>query len=219
MYRSLLSVPSKNRYFKVLPSQTNHTVCDKIRGGSSSACRTRNFMLESMQSTATQSSIMVSQMLAPSTLLSEVESQGRTRVALPASWMRCGTSKGLFIQRQDLPSSPNEWKPWLLAAMGSRGQDTKQLDGIGGASSTTSKVAVVSRSNIPGIDIEYTFAQVGVGKDVVDFTGNCGNIASGVGPFAVEQGLFSAPIGLKSVRVFSSPSTVRANQFRLRFAY
>jgi 2-methylaconitate cis-trans-isomerase PrpF len=73
--------------------------------------------------------------------------------------------------------------------MGSRDGDQKQIDGVGGATSTTSKVAVVSKSSRTGIDVDYTFVQVGVGSEKVDFTGNCGNIASGVGPFALDEGL------------------------------
>ncbi|KAK5102639.1 hypothetical protein LTS08_003439 [Lithohypha guttulata] len=79
--------------------------------------------------------------------------------------------------------------------------DTRQLDGIGGATSTTSKAAIVSRSSTPGIDVEYTFAQVAVGKEVVDFSGNCGNIASGVGPFAIDQGMIEVGFGQKQVDI------------------
>ena len=124
---------------------------------------------------------------------------GSKRVTLPAVWMRCGTSKGLFIERDHLPSSRSDWSPWLIAAMGSKGDDAKQLDGIGGATPTTSKVAVVARSSRPNIDVEYTFAQVAVGKETIDFSGNCGNIASGVGPYAVEQGLVQCLPGQKQV--------------------
>jgi 2-methylaconitate cis-trans-isomerase PrpF len=84
--------------------------------------------------------------------------------------------------------------------MGSKNADPRQLNGIGGATSTTSKVAVVAASSIPGIDVEYTFAQVAVGKNKVDYSGNCGNIASGVGPFALEEGLVNIKPGQKSVR-------------------
>ena len=90
--------------------------------------------------------------------------------------------------------------------MGSKNEDPRQIDGIGGATSTTSKVAVVSPSSRPGIDVEYTFAQVAVGKDKVDYSGNCGNIASGVGPFALEEGMVGAKPGQK--KVFQSPPNV-----------
>jgi len=113
--------------------------------------------------------------------------------------MRAGTSKGLFIHRRHLPATQEDWSPWILAAMGSKNGDPRQLDGIGGATSTTSKVAIISPSRRPGVDVEYTFAQVAVGKHKVDYSGNCGNIASGVGPFALEEGMVQARPGQKSV--------------------
>lgn len=123
----------------------------------------------------------------------------RKRQVLPASWMRAGTSKGLFIHRKYLPAAQDAWSPWILAAMGSKNADPRQLDGVGGATSTTSKVAIVAPSRRPGIDVEYTFAQVAVGKHKVDYSGNCGNIASGVGPFALEEGIVQAMPGQKYV--------------------
>jgi 2-methylaconitate cis-trans-isomerase PrpF len=83
--------------------------------------------------------------------------------------------------------------------MGSRNSDPRQIDGVGGATSTASKVAVISQSRRPGIDVEYTFAQVPVGQEKVDFSGNYGNMASGVGPFALEEGLVRAEDGAKQV--------------------
>jgi 2-methylaconitate cis-trans-isomerase PrpF len=124
----------------------------------------------------------------------------RVRCALPAVLMRSGTSKGLFIHRQDLPFAESDWKVPLLAAMGSRNSDTRQIDGVGGATSTTSKVAVVSPSVRPGVDVDYTFVQVAVGQEAVDLSGNCGNMASGVGPFALQEGLVHAKPGEQKVR-------------------
>ena len=129
---------------------------------------------------------------------SDVEAQDPHR-ALSAVLMRSGTSKGLFIHRDQLPSIESEWAPILAAAMGSTYGDKRQLDGVGGATSTTSKVAVVSRSERPGIDVDYTFAQVAVGTAKVDMTGNCGNMAAGVGPFALTEGLVKAEPGQKQV--------------------
>lgn len=83
--------------------------------------------------------------------------------------------------------------------MGSKTEDPRQIDGIGGATSTTSKVAIVSPSSHPGVDVEYTFAQVAVGKNKIDYSGNCGNIASGVGPFALEEGLVEVHPGQEKV--------------------
>lgn len=126
----------------------------------------------------------------------------RRRHAIPSVWMRAGTSKGLFIHRHHLPPSESEWAPILLSAMGSRNGDKRQLDGIGGATSTTSKVAVVSKSNRAGVDVDYTFAQVAPNEACVDMSGNCGNIASGVGPFALDEGLVTAAPGQTQVRIF-----------------
>jgi hypothetical protein len=118
-----------------------------------------------------------------------------TRYRLPSVMMRSGTSKGLFLHRHHLPSSVSDWAPILLSAMGSRGNDLRQLDGVGGGTSTTSKVSVVSKSNRPGTDVDYTFVQVAVGKDTVDMTGNCGNMCAGVAAFALDEGLVEAELG------------------------
>ena len=122
-----------------------------------------------------------------------------TRQSLPAIWMRSGTSKGLFIHRKDLPESIELWGPILLSAMGSSNGNGRQLDGVGGATSTTSKVAVVAKSKRPDIDVEYTFVQVAPDQAKIDMTGNCGNIASGVGPFAVDEGLARVTTGQTKV--------------------
>ena len=123
----------------------------------------------------------------------------RVRRSLPAVLMRAGTSKGLFIHRHDLPASEKDWVRPLLAAMGSQGSDARQIDGVGGATSTTSKVAVVSPSTRMGVDVDYTFVQVAVGQEAVDFSGNCGNMCSGVGPFALQEGLVRANPGERTV--------------------
>ena len=125
--------------------------------------------------------------------------EGRRR-SIAAVMMRSGTSKGLFLHRDHLPENMDEWSPILLSAMGSATGDKRQLDGVGGATSTTSKVAVVSKSRREDADIDYTFAQVAVGLKSVDMSGNCGNMASGVGPFALDEGLVTADPGQKEVR-------------------
>ncbi|THY29744.1 hypothetical protein D6D01_03454 [Aureobasidium pullulans] len=125
----------------------------------------------------------------------------KKRRALPAVWMRAGTSKGLYLHRQDLPQSQHDWASVITRVMGSYDADPKQLDGIGGATSTTSKVAVVSRSTRPDADVDYTFVQVTIGAPKLDMTGNCGNIASGVGPFAVDEGLINVLPGQQEVKV------------------
>ncbi|GIJ92498.1 hypothetical protein Asppvi_001776 [Aspergillus pseudoviridinutans] len=123
------------------------------------------------------------------------------RKTLPAVWMRSGTSKGLFLHRHHLPASTHLWEPILLSAMGSSQGDSRQIDGVGGASSTTSKVAVVERSSRPNVDVEYTFVQVAPDQPRIDMTGNCGNIAAGVGPFALDEGIVRAAPGQKEIDI------------------
>ncbi len=121
---------------------------------------------------------------------------------LPVSILRGGTSKGVYILETDLPEDRAEWEPLLLRLMGS--PDKKQIDGLGGSQSVTSKVAIIKRSARPDADVDYTFAQVSVDKPLVSYKGNCGNISSGVGPFAIEKGLVEAKDGQTSVRIFNT---------------
>lgn len=113
--------------------------------------------------------------------------------------IRGGTSKGAYFLSEDLPSDAAARDRVLLAAMGS--PDPRQVDGLGGAHPLTSKVAIVSRSALDGCDIDFLFAQVGIDKPMVDTTPNCGNILSGVGPFAIERGLIHAEDGQTRVKV------------------
>jgi 4-oxalomesaconate tautomerase len=110
-----------------------------------------------------------------------------SQTAIACTLMRGGTSKGPFFLASDLPSDVQTRDRVLLAAMGS--PDARQIDGIGGADPLTSKVAIISRSSRPGIDVDYLFAQVSVDRPVVDVTPTCGNMLAGVGPFAIERGL------------------------------
>ena len=121
---------------------------------------------------------------------------------LPVTIMRGGTSKGVYILQSDLPENRDEWEPILLRLMGS--PDKKQIDGLGGSQSVTSKVAILQKSARPDADVDYTFAQVSVDKPLVSYKGNCGNISSGVGPFAIEKGLVEAQDGQTSVRIFNT---------------
>jgi 4-oxalomesaconate tautomerase len=109
------------------------------------------------------------------------------QTAIPCVMMRGGTSKGAYFLASDLPANPAARDRVLLAAMGS--PDPRQIDGIGGADPLTSKVAIVSRSSRPGVDVDYLLAQVSVDKPAVGTDQTCGNILAGVGPFAIEQGL------------------------------
>lgn len=104
---------------------------------------------------------------------------GASHQRLRAVMMRSGTSKGLFFRREDLPSNREDWAPLILAAMGSPDPYSRQLDGMGGGTSTQSKVAVIGRCDNPSIaDIDYTFIQVSINKAMVDYSGNCGNMVS-----------------------------------------
>ena len=121
---------------------------------------------------------------------------------IPVAILRGGTSKGVYILEDDLPADKAAWEPLLLRLMGS--PDKKQIDGLGGAQSVTSKIAIIKKSSRPDADVDYTFAQVSVDKPLVSYKGNCGNISSGVGPFAIEKGLVEAKDGLTSVRIYNT---------------
>ncbi len=127
---------------------------------------------------------------------------------IPAVMMRGGTSKGLYFLATDLPEDTATRDAVLLAAMGS--PDQRQIDGVGGADPLTSKVAIVSRSNRPGMDVDYLFAQVVVDEAKVDVTPNCGNMLAGVGPFAIEQGLVKPAGDETRVRIFMVNSEMGA---------
>ncbi|MBO3746611.1 4-oxalomesaconate tautomerase [Streptosporangiaceae bacterium NEAU-GS5] len=113
--------------------------------------------------------------------------------------MRGGTSKGAYFLAEDLPADPGARDDLLLRVMGS--PDPRQIDGIGGAHPLTSKVAVVSASSAPDVDVDYLFLQVGVDQATVSDRQNCGNLLAGVGPFAVERGLVGVRLDRTSVRI------------------
>src|SRR4051812_27188457 len=120
---------------------------------------------------------------------------------IPCVLMRAGTSRGPFFLREWLPADDTARDEALIGAIGA--SDLLQVDGVGGGSTLTSKVAIVSKSSQPGCDIDYLFAQVGVGQKSVDTRPNCGNMLSGVAPFAIEQGLVRAQDGETRVRVYN----------------
>jgi len=120
---------------------------------------------------------------------------------IPCLLMRGGTSKGPFFLESDLPEDPARLQRTLLAVMGS--EHVRQIDGIGGGDSLTSKAVIVSPSVRPGVDVEYLFAQVAVGGDTVDIAPNCGNMLAAVGPFAIERGLVTASSPTTTLRVFN----------------
>jgi 4-oxalomesaconate tautomerase len=110
-----------------------------------------------------------------------------SQTRIPCIMLRGGTSKGAYFLAEDLPADPATRDAVLLAVMGS--PDPRQIDGLGGADSLTSKVAIISRSTRADADVDYLFAQVVVDEARVDFGQNCGNILAGVGPYAIEQGM------------------------------
>lgn len=122
------------------------------------------------------------------------------QTAIPCVLMRGGTSKGPYFHASDLPADREGISKVLMAAMGS--PDVMQIDGIGGANFVTSKVAIVSPSNRDDADINYLFAQVQIEDAFVDFNPPCGNILSGIGPFAIQSGLVKAQDGTTTVRIY-----------------
>ncbi len=127
---------------------------------------------------------------------------------IPCSVMRGGTSKGLYFLAEDLPGDVATRDAVLLAAMGS--PDPRQIDGMGGAHPLTSKVAVVSRSARPDVDVDYLFLQVWPDRAEVSDNQNCGNLLAGVGPFALDQGLVEPRGELTAVRIWMVNTESRA---------
>lgn len=124
---------------------------------------------------------------------------------IPAVFVRGGTSRALLFHARDLPADRAAWDPIFLRALGSPDPNGRQLDGLGGGISSLSKVAVIGPPTLPGADVDYTFGQVSVERALVDYKGNCGNISSAVGPFAVDEGLVPAPgDGDTAVRVHNT---------------
>ncbi|MDG7007848.1 MAG: 3-methylitaconate isomerase [Nitrososphaerota archaeon] len=128
---------------------------------------------------------------------------------VPCVIMRGGTSKGVFFKKADLPSSKSEMTDVILRVFGSG--DPMQIDGLGGTHAQTSKTMVVSRSKQPGVDVDYLFGQVEVERKSVDYRGNCGNLTSAVGPFAIDEGLFRARGSSTKVRLFNTNTRKRVD--------
>lgn len=121
---------------------------------------------------------------------------------IAAVLMRGGTSKGLFFHENHLPSDSAIRDRVILAAYGSPDPYRRQMNGVGGAISQSSKTAIISPSTDPAYDVEYYFGQVSVDRPVVEYNGNCGNLSSAVGPFAVDEGLVKAVEPITRVRIF-----------------
>jgi 2-methylaconitate isomerase len=129
-------------------------------------------------------------------------------LSLRAVFMRGGTSKALIFHRRDLPEQQESWARIFLAAMGTPDPNGRQLDGMGGGVSSLSKVCVVGPPTHPEADVDYTFAQIGVDDATVDYGGNCGNMSSAIGPFAVDERLVEA--------LEDGPMTVRIHNTNTR---
>ncbi|QVL47916.1 MAG: 2-methylaconitate cis-trans isomerase PrpF [Thiocapsa sp.] len=134
------------------------------------------------------------------------------QIRIPATYMRGGTSKGVFFRLQDLPEAARVPGPardaLLLRVIGSPDPYGKQIDGMGGATSSTSKTVILSKSNRPDHDVDYLFGQVSIDTGFIDWSGNCGNLSAAVGSFAISAGLVEAgrlpKDGMARVRVWQA---------------
>ena len=134
------------------------------------------------------------------------------QLKIPATYMRGGTSKGVFLRLQDLPESAQQPGPardaLLLRVLGSPDPYGKQIDGLGNGSSSTSKAVILSQSTRPGHDVDYLFGQVAIHRPVVDWSGNCGNLSAAVGPCAIHMGLIDAAripqSGVATIRIWQA---------------
>ncbi len=134
------------------------------------------------------------------------------QIRIPATYIRGGTSKGVFFRLQDLPEAaqvPGRARDaLLLRVIGSPDPYGKQIDGMGAATSSTSKTVILSRSSRPDHDVDYLFGQVSIDKPFVDWSGNCGNLSAAVGPFAIGAGLVDASRvpqdGVATIRIWQA---------------
>ncbi len=134
------------------------------------------------------------------------------QIHIPATYMRGGTSKGVLFRLDQLPEAAqvagSARDRLLMRVIGSPDPYGKQIDGMGGATSSTSKVVIVSRSTRPGHDVDYLFGQVAIDRPFVDWSGNCGNLSAAVGPYAISHGLVDANRiphdGVATVRVWQA---------------
>ncbi|MYN19097.1 2-methylaconitate cis-trans isomerase PrpF [Rugamonas sp. FT107W] len=134
------------------------------------------------------------------------------QIKIPATYMRGGTSKGVFFRLQDLPAAAQQpgaaRDALLLRVIGSPDPYGKQIDGMGGATSSTSKTVILAKSSKPDHDVDYLFGQVSIDKAFVDWSGNCGNLSAAVGAFAISGGLVDAARvprdGMAVVRVWQA---------------
>ena len=126
------------------------------------------------------------------------------QLKFPAVYMRGGTSRGVFFHREHLPPERRDWDALFVHVIGSPDPYGRQLDGMGVGLSSLSKAVVIGPSSHPEADVDYTFAQIGVGEATVDYGGLCGNLTSAVGPFAVDEGLVAAGGEEALVRIYNT---------------
>ena len=132
---------------------------------------------------------------------------------IPAVYMRGGTSKGVFFLGRDLPHQPRERDALLLRVVGSPDPYGKHTDGMGGATSSTSKVVVVTPSRRDDCDVDFLFGAVSIADPLIDWSGNCGNLSAAVGPFAIGEGLVPATEGITRVRIWQANIGRRIDAF------
>ncbi len=125
---------------------------------------------------------------------------------VPAIFMRGGSSKGVFFHSSDLPEDKTKWNEIFLSVLGSPDPYGRQLNGMGGGISSLSKAVVIGPPTRPDADVDYTFAQVSVRDALVDYSSNCGNLSSAVGPFAIDTGLVDASATEREVRIHNTNS-------------
>lgn len=123
-------------------------------------------------------------------------------ISIPCHIIRGGTSKGIFFKENEIPAPGPQRDAFILRAFGS--PDTRQIDGLGGANSLTSKVAIVGVSDRPDADVDYTFGQVSFAAPVIDWKGNCGNISSAVGLYAVDMNMVKPVEPFTTVRIYNT---------------
>ncbi|MBL8658106.1 MAG: 2-methylaconitate cis-trans isomerase PrpF [Altererythrobacter sp.] len=131
------------------------------------------------------------------------------QIRIPATYMRGGTSKGVFFRREDLPQAAREPGPardrLFQRVIGSPDPYGAHIDGMGSATSSTSKCVIVSPSAVPGHDVDYLYAQIAIGEDAVDWSSNCGNLSTAAGAFAIHAGYVDAgPDGVRTVRIWQA---------------
>lgn len=121
------------------------------------------------------------------------------QLKLPAIFMRGGTSRAIMFHERDLPEDRSSWDGIFMSAMGTPDPNGRQVDGMGGGVSSLSKVCIIGPPSRADADVDYTFVQIGVDRPLADYSGNCGNMSSAIGPFAIDEGLVAVPDGDEAV--------------------